>query len=104
MTKLLVLLLVITLLLGAVIEVRAAESGIKIRLCLYAWDMLDYSNMIRHVTYHCYMLGEEMGNYCEDEPWQVQEVLPPTPGWTTIGYWFMCEDMGVFVFMPLVSR
>jgi len=103
MKKILVCMVVI-LLLCFIVPVQASEDGVKIRLCLYAWDMLDYSNMVRHVTYHCYMLGSEMGNYCESEPWQVQEVLPPTPGWKTIGYWYMCEDMGEFLFLPVVAR
>ena len=104
MRKIIFSLVVIILLLSTVVEVQAAEDGIRIRLCLYAWDMLDYSNMERHVTYHCYMLGSEMGNYCEKEPWVVQEVLPPTPPWKTIGYWYMCEDMGTSTFIPMVAR
>ena len=104
MKKLLICVIVI-LLLSMVVSIQIAKAeGIKIRLCLYAWDMLDYSNMERHVTYHCYMLGDEMGNYCEAEPWQVQEVLPPTPPWTTIGYWYMCENMGEWLYIPVVVR
>lgn len=101
---LLILLLVVVFLFGIVIKPQAAEPPVKIRLCLFAWDKLDYETKTRHITYHCYMLGNEPGNFCELEPWQTAEEYDSETGWTNIGYWYMCEEMGVAMFMPLVLR